>query len=230
MTDIKNIIDAVQEIAGVGGRTAFGGPPAHSIISTQNIYTWGAGDTDLVIFSPAPDSVVAPEQLDFQWTPAFQNAKGARLWISDDQGTELWREGVPGEGLMRAGCSDYHSISPTARQALTKQENSVLFLNVEILFEGGREKRCTVRFRILSNEQKKALHADLSVWDNEPSEVLKHVFRAHVFAKYKMFNEVANEYDEALKIEPHSDSIFNAAISAHHRTGNFCRERELTGD
>jgi hypothetical protein len=76
----------------------------------------------------------------------------------------------------------------------------------------------------LSSEQKKAveepiekrkkLDHELAVWDSEPDLVLRHIFRAYVFGKYEMFDQVADEYEEALRIEPRSRSLSNAAMWA----------------
>ena len=53
------------------------------------------------------------------------------------------------------------------------------------------------------------------------------MFSARIFAKYEIFNQAAEEYEEALKLAPNSLSVLDATISAHHRTGNFPREEEL---
>ena len=51
--------------------------------------------------------------------------------------------------------------------------------------------------------------------------------RAEIYAGYKLYNEVASEYEEALKVSPESVELLMATASAQDRAGNFKRRDEI---
>jgi hypothetical protein len=245
-TDVEKIIDEIQKIAGIGGRTAFGGPPKSAIRTDEyqfNDYggqeyapneSFATPTPDLSIwqvdvFSPAPDSAVCPEHLEFKWVTREQGMP-ASLTILDEHEATLWSKELA-KRLFIEGV--WHSAE--AENVLAKHEGETVYLRLgahpEILdsYSGhllNTYVGTTVRFRVLSPAKLKALNSDLSALGKAP-QLLKHILRARVFAKYGIFNQVADEYEEALKLAPDSRSVLRAAISAHHRTGNVWRENEL---
>lgn len=246
-TDVEKIIDEIQKIAGIGGRTAFGGPPKSAIGTNEYQYNDFVGQNyalpgessatatpDLSIwhvdvFSPAPDSAVWPEHLEFKWATREQGMP-ASLTILDQHEATIWSEELE-KRLFIEGV--WHSAE--AENVLAKHEGETVYLRLvahpEIIdwYSGhllNTYVGTTVRFRVLSPSELKALNSDLSALGTAP-QLLTHILRARVFEKYGMFNQVADEYEEALKLAPNSRSVLQAAISAHHRTGNVWRENEL---
>jgi hypothetical protein len=166
------------------------------------------------IYSPAAESVVWAENLVFRWIP--QKGTGfISLVIEDENGTTLWRkDAVPdSDGILD---------SDEARKVLAKLQGEV---SLNMITLGG--DRIEVPFGLLSAERKGALDHDLDLWGQQENPILKHIGRACVYAKYEMFNQVADEYEKALESAPQSRTLLDAAISAHHRIGNALRETEL---
>ena len=63
--------------------------------------------------------------------------------------------------------------------------------------------------------------------DRESDQGFRSIGRAYVYSKFGMFNEVADEYEAALRIAPRSRSLLIAVVIAQHRTGNIRREKQL---
>jgi hypothetical protein len=245
-TNVEKIIDEIQKISGIGGRTAFGGPPKSAIKTNEYQYNDYVGQVyaldesfatptpDLSIwqvdvFSPAPDSAVCPKHLEFKWATREQGVP-ASLTILDQHEATIWSEKLEKRVFVEGV---WHSAE--AENVLAKHEGETVYLRLgarpEILdwYSGhllNTYVGTTVRFRVLSPAELIALDSDLSALGKAP-QLLKHILRARVFAKYGIFNQVADEYEEALKLAPNSRSVLQAAISAQHRTGNVWRENEL---
>ena len=62
---------------------------------------------------------------------------------------------------------------------------------------------------------------------NDEQEVFRHIARAEIYSRYKLYLEAANEYEEALKLSPESIDLLNATASAQDRAGNFKRRDEI---
>jgi hypothetical protein len=249
-TDPSKVIEAVQKICGIAGRTAYGdsrtsywrghGSGAHGHHASAHkgsgsIGFRGGGFGPLVgglifdllpnsepladIYSPANDSAVWPDDLKLEWC-SRQKEGSIDISITDEASKRLWHENLPAQ-------AGYQSLdSNPARLVLRSRQGKGLDLKL-IYREQSTERVATVGFTVLLSGQKKALDADLAVFDAEPSPLLKHVYRAHVFAKYHLFNQVVTEYQEAFTIAPLDPTLLDAAISATHRTGDFQEERRL---
>jgi hypothetical protein len=175
--------------------------------------TRGGSTHPVAVFSPAPEEVIWPPKLVIRWIPKSDRGS-VSFTILDEDDEILWqKEGVPDA----AGVLD----SDDLRKALTEREGSFV-LNMRRF-----DETITVPFSVLSPKQKQALENELSAWDRESDQGFRSIGRAYVYRKFRMFNQVANEYEAALKNAPRSRSLLIAAVIAHHRTGNVPREKEL---
>lgn len=172
------------------------------------------------VFSPAPHSVVLPQDFVIRWTPAAQ-LRVVTLVIEKPEGGELWRQdsvvGTRG------------SIVPTeARRALATYRASggdgPLFLKLIDSYGNNH----FVSFSLMSAAGEQSLKKDLSFWDAEPLPFIAHIGRASVFTRARMFADASEEYEEALRGAPESRDLLISTIAAHQRTGNIDRANELT--
>jgi hypothetical protein len=152
-------------------------------------------------------------------------------WIVRQHGETVWRDkGIFDNWSGGSIWDDAGKGLAGAKRLLAAEQGNILVLKIEFKSLDNTLEwhffETEVRFKILSAAQTKALDADLLRVGGAP-ELLKHVLRARVFAKYEMYNQVADEYEEALKLAPDNRPVLDTAISACHRIGNVLREDEL---
>jgi hypothetical protein len=56
---------------------------------------------------------------------------------------------------------------------------------------------------------------------------MRHLGRASIFSRYRVFPQAAEEYEAALNVAPNSQHLLERASLAHRLTGNSNREEEL---
>lgn len=81
-------------------------------------------------------------------------------------------------------------------------------------------------FRLLSKETEEALQKELAGVKYK-SGLLSHLFRAEVYRRHSLFPEVAEEYEEALKLSPESIELLRATATLQEQAGNLKRSDEL---
>lgn len=170
------------------------------------------------IFSPASNSVVQPEELVLQWVP--QRFSGTlTLAIQDEDGRDLWHQvGVtPVLGILDA---------PAVRQALVayRDSNNSRPLVFAILSQDGNSDQ--VSFSLLSASESPLLAHELDRWSHE-NGLTRHLGRIDVFTQFKMYNNVALEYEAALRDAPESQDLLLAGIAANQQIGNNSHVKEL---
>jgi hypothetical protein len=178
----------------------------------------------LGVFSPTPDGAIRPARFVFRWTP--QTGHDPHLLVVQDlEGREIWSQGG-----IEGATGRLQSIS--AQQALTKYRAEAsrlgrsLHLRLRITDSHGAVTE--VPFSLLSPRDEAEMERELKPWDREPAEALmRHMGRASVFRRHRLYDEAAAEYDAALQTAPESRDLLDAAIQAHHHTGNRNREEEL---
>lgn len=87
-------------------------------------------------------------------------------------------------------------------------------------------KTNTAIFQLLSKEKEAALQQELANLKEE-NELLSHLFRAQIYARYMLFPEAANEHEEALKLSPESIELLKDTAAMEEQAGNFKRYNEL---
>ena len=173
----------------------------------------------LILYSPANESSVVPEQFQVRWSPLRKSCV-ASFVIQDSKGHELWRQrGVDGAlGTLS---------SLAARQALAeyREKNASGVLQLTLSDTCGDEDQ--VSFTLLSGAEEKSRNDELAEWVGETDELMAHLGRASVFVRYEMFANAAEEYEAALKLAPNSRSLLKRTMAAERRTGNMRRAKEL---
>jgi hypothetical protein len=83
-----------------------------------------------------------------------------------------------------------------------------------------------VHFSILSVDEERALNADLAKCAKK-SGLSLFVCRTYAFTRREMWNDAAEEYESALELEPASQELMLAALTAERDVGNTARASEL---
>jgi hypothetical protein len=73
----------------------------------------------------------------------------------------------------------------------------------------------------------RSLKQVLAFWQKDSGMMSYHLGRASVFSRYRLFTQVAEEYEAALRTAPGSRHLLKRTILAHCETGNFTRAMEL---
>jgi hypothetical protein len=174
---------------------------------------------DTPIFSPAEHSAVSPERFVIHWMPSVAGCT-FRFAIRPREGKAIWEEeSIDG----RLGSWD----SDQARQAIRKYRADGEIAPLHLMLTDSCGNQSDITFSLLSEKREAALKEDLGLWDKNPVVLMVHLGRAQVFESYRMFSEVAEEYEAALKIAPESRDLLRRAMLAHREIGNSLREEEL---
>ncbi|MEN3336088.1 MAG: hypothetical protein V7641_5453 [Blastocatellia bacterium] len=174
--------------------------------------------SSLQVFSPSDHSVVMPERFVIRWIPSA--ARCAIAFSIQDGGSAIWQQNDV-DGAVGSLAAD------AAKQALidyrVKGEQGPLTL--KLVDSCGSETH--LAFSLLSIKSEQSLKQELAFWDKEPANLLAHLGRASVFNRYRMFPQVAEEYEAALGVTPNSRHLLIRTILAHRGTGNFNRAEKL---
>jgi len=84
-----------------------------------------------------------------------------------------------------------------------------------------------VPFSLLSPEEDKNLNNELEIWKQAENELLRAVGRAYSFASRGLFWDAAHEYEEALKLAPHSCDLVKEAMAVEEQANHWDRVQEL---
>jgi hypothetical protein len=191
---------ALAEYGRTGGRKKGGGPQP-------------------LVYSPTDESVVMPEMFVLRWIPLMRKC-GASLVIQEPKGDKLWRQdNVDGT----VGSLD----SALARQALNTYRAKVGEGTLFLKFTDSCGHTDQARFDVLSLEDEQALKTELGLWNDETDKLIAHLGRASVFVSYRMFPQVAEEYEAALALAPQSHDLLKRTIDAHLKSGNRVRVTQL---
>jgi hypothetical protein len=174
---------------------------------------------DTPIFSPADHSVVSPDRFVIHWMPGVARCTFT-FAIRPRDGKAIWEaERIDG----RLGSLD----SDQARQAIRKYRADGEIAPLHLVLTDSCGNQSDVTFSLLPEKREAALKEDLGRWDRNSDVLMGHLGRAHVFESYRMFSDVAEECEAALKIAPESRDLMKRTIVAHRETGNSLREEEL---
>jgi len=171
------------------------------------------------IFSPADHSVVSPDRFVIHWMPSVAGCTFTFVIKPKDGKAIREEENIDG----RLGSWD----SDQARQAIRKYRADGEIAPLHLILTDSCGNKSDVTFSLLSEKREAALKEDLERQDKNPDELMVHLGRAQVFESYRMFSDVAEEYEAALKIAPKSRNLLRRTILAHQETGNSLRKEEL---
>lgn len=173
------------------------------------------------VFAPSDHSTVMPKSFVVRWVPGTAPCP-LSLTIKTVGNHLLWRQdGVEGstEALQSA----------TVRRRLARYRRLAglgpLTLTLDVPCRGETEAQIT--FSLLSVGNERLLEQELAFWDREPGLLVRHLGRASAFNRYRMYPQVADEYEAALRAAPDSRDLLTRAVRVHRRTGNFNRAEEL---
>jgi hypothetical protein len=169
-------------------------------------------------YSPAPKSYVRAADLVFRWTPDTIGEVFS-LSILDANGHTIWaQDGITGATGELA--------SPEARERLLKYRDETGEGTFELFSEDSNGRTSRFSFRLLSPASEGQLTAQLAKCA-EAADAMQHLCRAAIFGDFGLLNEVAREYDQALRFAPDSQDLLSAAAAAHVRIGDITRGRDL---
>src|SRR5579884_2028546 len=177
------------------------------------------------IFSPAFAGSVRPEQLTIRWTPQ-QGAQQVRFSVHDEDGNIVWPPRGTSDGEVDAAKAEL--VSASARKALSDFRSGGGQGILELRMDDSAGHTYRVPFSILSNHSEEVMGQQLQQCAKSEMKELLNLCRAAVFGKFKLFPEMADEYDQALRLVPDSEDLLQNAIQVNQRTGNSKRVQELT--
>ena len=173
---------------------------------------------DVLIFAPPDHGAVLPGSLVVRWrtrppldifTATLTDSKGAELAkVADVDGS--------------VGSLDVDVL----RGALIRYGQSSGDHIAKLTFHGKTEPDQSVTFHVLTPAQETELKRKL-VEDTQQEGLFHYVERAAVFDSFQLYDEVAAEYDAALKEAPESRDLLQAAFNAYSRIGDFRTARSL---
>lgn len=191
----------------------------------ENIFDFGGryktnrGDDDFILFPLEKEiTIIRPETAVFRWklTPEKRLSCSVNL-VGQDK--PIWKREVDGEPKSFTS-DEFKKLLADIRQ---KQPDAKLQLKLSIAFLGTENSAV---FQIFSLPDEENLQKELAETNSEQG-IFRHLARAEIYSRYKLYNEVANEYEEALKLSPESIELLTAATSAQDRAGNFNRRNEI---
>jgi hypothetical protein len=172
-----------------------------------------------ILYAPANDSSVVPEQFEVRWLPLKQLCVVSFV-IQDANGQEIWRQReVDGSAGL------FGSARATEALSNYREKKGSGVLQLKLADSCGNEDR--VNFTVLSVDAESTLNQALATWAGEQDQLMTHLGRASVFVEYEMFAQAADEYEAALKRVPESSALLKLTIAAQRRTGNRARAKEL---
>jgi hypothetical protein len=171
------------------------------------------------IFAPAAGSTVRADKLVVRWNE-MPGATRITLRLTDKYHLPLWEQA---DVEARAGSL----VSPEARLALAAYRGKGGANPFSLMLTNDGTPQPVVNFSILSVDEERALDKDLTRCDKKPG-LLLFACRTYALTQRALWNDAAEEYEAALKLEPASRELLLAALAAERDIGNTARVSELT--
>jgi CHASE2 domain-containing sensor protein len=172
-----------------------------------------------ILFSPADESVVAPQSFVIRWAPARKNCL-ATVEIQQLGSEVLWQQ-----KNIDSAAGELNSQS--AREVLESYRSRADADTLRLKLNDSCGNSDQSDFTVLSVAEENSLKRDLKFWDSDGESLMNHIGRAAVFNQYRMFSHVAEEYEQALVIAPRSRDLLLRTIEAQRLIGNLVRVKEL---
>jgi hypothetical protein len=170
------------------------------------------------IFSPATESTVRADKLVVRWND-IPGASRVTLRLTDKYHGLLWEQADVDAGARQL-------VSPEARVALAAYRDKGGASPYSLVLTNGGVAQPDVHFSILSADEERALDSDLAKCAKK-SGLSRFVCRTRAFTRREMWNDAAEEYESALKLEPASQELLLAALTGELNVGNAARVSEL---
>lgn len=189
----------------------------------EKIFDIGArhkrGDDEFILFpieslkGEKEEDIIRPKTAFFRWMPTSEKLT-LEVYIVGKNKPE-WRQEV--DGKLRYFASP--SLSRTLEEIRKKNPNAKLQLKIKA---ASLNTTNIANFRLFSLQDENNLDEELGQINDEQG-VFRYLARAAIYYRYKLYSEMANEYEQALKLSPESIDLLNLAAAAQDRTGNFTR-------
>jgi hypothetical protein len=177
------------------------------------------GDDEFILFPLENEiTIIRPETAIFRWKTTSEKKLSLSVNIVG-QDKPIWKQEVDVE--PKSFTSD--ELKKLLADIRQKQPDAKLQLKLSIAFLGTENSAV---FQIFSLPDEENLQKELAETNSEQG-IFRHLARAEIYSRYKLYNEVANEYEEALKLSPESIELLTAAASAQDLAGNFNRRNEI---
>lgn len=170
------------------------------------------------VFSPALNAAVQADSLTLRWGGAGDDCRLSFAVRTLDR-REIWSE-----RNIRSRNAAF--TSDQLRKAL-RSEQTAGVLRFELIVTGNCVDEYPQPFTILSAADEISLAHSLNAWKKTKPELLRRLGRGSVFLRFRLFDEAAVEYEQALALEPASRHLLECVIAAHERTGNAARHAAL---
>ena len=173
---------------------------------------------DALLLWPTNKSRTTAERIRFRWTPVKGPIVLSIVHVST--GATLWHQ-------SRIDGSTGELVPQGARDILRKLSQNQADLELQVVLAGS-SGTSTTTIELLSPVEEKRLAADLEQWATYDDPVLRAIGRAFTYGQFRMYEEVADSYGEALKQEPDSVPLLKKAMESYKQIGAESRVRELT--
>lgn len=137
--------------------------------------------------------------------------------MQNNEGAEIWHGNVSSS----SGLLD----SATARDAVSRYQQSGGGPLTVLISQNGKPQQ--LKYFVLSRDAGKQLEAALTIWDSEPSTLMRHIGRASVFSQALLFEAAGQEYEDALGEAPESENLRQAAVEEYMHAGDDYRANRL---
>ncbi|MBV9508089.1 MAG: hypothetical protein JO323_24110 [Acidobacteriia bacterium] len=176
-------------------------------------------DFDSILYFPANGSSIRASEFKIRWNPVPNMGK-ISLQLQTSRGQMLWEEGGVEAG---SGSLD----SKAARQAVIEyvSKGGSSRLQLKFIFVSGRQMG--VEFSILSPHLEEMVDQDLTSASEHEKGIFLHLARSYILSAYQMYNDVAEEYDAAVREAPESLDLLLADLRAQMQVGNAARAKHL---
>lgn len=189
-----------------------------SIFDFGGRYKTNRGDGEFILFPLEKEiTIIRPETAIFRWKTTSEKLTISVNIIGQDK--PIWKQEV--DGAPKSFTSD--ELKKILEDVRKKQPSVKLQLKLSTAF---LDTKNSADFQIFSLQDEENLQKELAETNSEQG-IFRHLARAEIYSGYKLYNEVANEYEEALKLSPESVELLIATALAQDRTGNFKRRDEI---
>lgn len=166
---------------------------------------------------PANKSWIAPAKLLFRWTP---EAVGSvlSLTIFGTEGTLWYVDDVKG--------ASGELINDEARSRLQEYRDKGGPNPLILVIEDSKGQKSSIQFSLISKVEEDTLTSELDNCTQRGGDIMLSLCRIAAFKDRRMYSEVAEEYDKALKLAPESEELIARTAEAYKAIGDAaCRRR-----
>lgn len=189
-----------------------------SIFDFGGRYKTNRGSNEFILFPLEKElTLIRPETVAFRWRPINKKIFLAVTVVGNDN--PIWSSEV--DGAIQCYTSD--GLRKALSRFMANEPGATLRLKVSIPTLSTEN---SADFQIFPLTKEKDLERDLAQFDNEPA-VFRYLARVGVYSSYQLYVEMADEYEEALKLSPDSVDLLNANASAQDHAGNFERRDQI---